>query len=74
MIFFFFAIITINIDFFFYCENSTLLRDQTEARRAEKFFWDRPPLSQGLDDPPPPLILKSGSAIVVYSATLHVLR
>ena len=33
-----------------------LFLDQTEARRAEKnFFWDRgPPLSQGLDDRPPP--------------------
>jgi len=33
-----------------------LFLDQTEARRAEKFFfWDRPPLrlSHGLDDRPP---------------------
>ena len=29
---------------------------QTEARRTEKYFWDRdPPVSQGLDDFPPPL-------------------
>ena len=54
---FFFAIITINIDFFFYCENSTLLRDQTEARRAEKIFWDRPPIP-GPGWPPPPPYLK----------------
>ena len=32
------------------------LLDQTEALRAEKqFFWDHPPLSQGLDDDPHPL-------------------
>ena len=31
-----------------------LFLDQTEARGAEKnFFGDPPPLSQGLDDPPP---------------------
>ena len=30
--------------------------EQTEARRAEKKnFWRPPPLSQGLDEPPPPL-------------------
>ena len=36
---------------------------QTEARRAEKiFFGDRPPaLSNGPDDRPPPLSLRSGS-------------
>ena len=51
--YFFFAIITINIDFFFYCENSTLLRDQTEARRAEKNFWDRPPYPRAWMTPPP---------------------
>ena len=41
-----------------------LLLDQNEARRAEKIlFWDRAPLlSQGLDDSPPLLIWKSGSA------------
>ena len=34
---------------------SPLHLDQTEARRPENFFCqDRPPLSQGLDDPPPP--------------------
>ena len=32
-----------------------LFSDQNEARMAEKkFFGDRPPLSQDLDDPPPP--------------------
>ena len=37
-----------------------LFLDQTEAQRAEKIFLGhRPaPLSQGLDDPPPPLYLK----------------
>ena len=31
-----------------------LVLDQTEVRRAEKiFFWNRSPLSQGLDHPPP---------------------
>ena len=42
----------------------TLFSDLNEARRAQKyFFWDRAPSpsSQGLDDPPPPLILRSGS-------------
>ena len=35
---------------------SPLFLNQTEARRAEKnVFWDRPPLSQGLYDRPPPL-------------------
>ena len=41
-----------------------LVLDQTEARRAEKFFFgDRlpPPLSRGLDDRPPTLISRSGS-------------
>ena len=31
-----------------------LFLDQTEVRRAENKFWDRPPLSHGLDDRPPP--------------------
>ena len=53
---FFFGIITINIDFFFYCENSTLLRDQTEARSAEKIFWDRPPYPRSWMTPPPPYL------------------
>ena len=37
-----------------------LLLDQNEARRAEKHVFLRPtlPLSQGLDDPPPPPYLK----------------
>ena len=36
-----------------------LFLDQTEARGAEKkFFWRPSPLSQGLDDPPPPSFLK----------------
>ena len=43
-----------------------LYLDETKARRAEKnFFWDQPPppLSQGLEDrPPPPFIWRSGSA------------
>ena len=41
-----------------------LFLDQTELRRAEKkFFWrPAPPLSQGLDDRPPSLIWRSGSA------------
>ena len=41
-----------------------LFFDQNEARRAEKnFLGDRPPpLSQGLDDRPPRLIWRSGSA------------
>ena len=45
-----------------------LFLDQTETRRAEKnFFGDRPPLSKGLDDlPPPPLISRSGSGTVIY--------
>ena len=31
-----------------------LVLDQTEVQRAEKnFFWNRSPLSQGLDHPPP---------------------
>ena len=35
--------------------------DQTEARRAEKsFFGDCPPLCQGLDDLPPPLLSSEG--------------
>ena len=74
--FFFFSIITINIDLFFYCENSALLRDQTEARRAEKNIFETatPPLSQGLDDRPPALIWRWGSATIVYSAAVHVLR
>ena len=35
---------------------SPLFLDQTEARRAGKFFFfsPGPPLSQGLDDRPPP--------------------
>ena len=39
--------------------STPLFLDQTEARRVEKFFWDQPPLSQGLDDrasPPPSFI------------------
>ena len=41
---------------------SPLFSDQTEARRADKiFFGDRPPLSKGLDDRPPPLISRSRS-------------
>ena len=35
-------------------EGPPLILDETEARRAEKFFWDCPLLSQGLDDPPSP--------------------
>ena len=33
-----------------------LILDQTKARRAEKYFWRLPPVSQGLGDrlPPPP--------------------
>ena len=40
-----------------------LFLDQTEARRAKKhFFWrPPPPLSKDLDDRPPPLISRSGS-------------
>ena len=34
---------------------------QTDARRAEKNFWDPPSLSKGLDDRAP-LIWRSGSA------------
>ena len=44
-----------------------LFLDQTEARRVEKnFFETAAPLSQGLDDrpPPPSLIWRSGSASV----------
>ena len=34
-----------------------LFLDQTEARRAEKFFWRPPPvLSKGLDDRPHPYL------------------
>ena len=33
-----------------------LFLDQTEARRTEKNFFEPPPLSHGLDTPPPPLI------------------
>ena len=44
-----------------------LFLDQTETRRAEKnFFGDRPPLSKGLDDPPPPPISRSGSGPATY--------
>ena len=41
-----------------------LFLDENEVRRAEKNFFGRPspPLSQGLDDCPPPLIWRSGSA------------
>ena len=41
-----------------------LFLDENEVRRAEKKFFGRPspPLSQGLDDCPPPLIWRSGSA------------
>ena len=35
-----------------------LFLGQTEARLAEKvFFGDRPRLSKGLDDPPPPYLM-----------------
>ena len=40
-----------------------LYLDQTEARKAEKYFFGRPPplLSQGLDDhPPTPPLLSEG--------------
>ena len=38
-----------------------LIFDQNEARRTEKIFLgDRPPLSQGLDEPPPPPPLSEG--------------
>ena len=41
-----------------------LFLDQTEARRAEKYFLETgsPSLSQGLDDRPPPLTSRSGSS------------
>ena len=53
---FFFSIITINIDlFFFCCENSTLLRDQTEARRAKKSILRPPPYRRAWMTAPPPL-------------------
>ena len=41
-----------------------LFLDENEARRADNSFFEAgPPLSQGLDDrPPPPLIWRSGSA------------
>ena len=41
-----------------------LFLDQTEAQRAEKYFLETgsPSLPQGLDDQPPPLILRSGSS------------
>ena len=35
-----------------------LFLDQTEARRTEKNFFEPPPLSHGLDTPPPPPYLK----------------
>ena len=40
----------------------TLFLDQTEARRAEILFFFKtgPPLSQGLDDRPPPPTLSEG--------------
>ena len=51
-----------------------LFLDQTEDQRVEKkFFSDRPPLSQGLDDhPPPPPYLKVRAPVVqkVYN-TIH---
>ena len=45
----------------------SLRLDQTETRRAEKnLFWDRAsPLSQGLDNRPPPFIWRYGSAIAL---------
>ena len=53
---------------------SPLFLDQTEARRAEKKLFGRPPpLSQGLDDLPPPLsegldpTLASLSTLTSYS-------
>ena len=33
-----------------------LFLDQNEARIAEKSFESAPPLSQGLDEPPPPYL------------------
>ena len=63
----FFSIITINIVLFFYCENSALLRDQTEARRAEKNILRPPPLSQGLDDRPPPPLSESLNPPLLYT-------
>ena len=46
-------------------EGPPLFLFQTEAWRAEKFFETAPPPSQGLDDPPPPLIWRSGSAAAI---------
>ena len=40
-----------------------LCLDQTQAPRAEKFFWETaPPLSKGLDNRAPRLISRSGSS------------
>ena len=42
-----------------------LFLDQTEAWRAENIFLETAPLSsKGLDDPPPPLISRSGPGAV----------
>ena len=53
-----------------------LFLDQTEDQRVEKKFFETaappPPLSQGLDDRPPPLYLKVRAPVVqkVYN-TIH---
>ena len=45
-----------------------LFLDQTEAPRAEKFFWrPLPPLSQGLDPVVSPTILNCETAVDGYS-------
>ena len=50
-----------------------LFLDQTEAQRAEKYFFgDHPsPPSQDLDDWPPPFSEGSGSATAYVNSSLH---